>query len=176
MNNKKPRRRTLTQGVRQEMNDIDYWHKLPKNKYTTLPNGDKISIYDYMVKFMREAYGNEFDRENPDKNILQSEEHKSWAIRNNNNTNRDALLVSKKMGALNTLYQVTAGEYGNKREPWEQVFRDSDYEAAFHEAMKQSCDEVEIPFDKVGIKCILTIYFRINRFIKMVRKDMREHK
>lgn len=172
----KKKSRTLTQGVRQEINDVDYWHKLPKNRYTTLPNGEKISIYDYMVKFMREAYGNEFDRENPEKNILQTSEHKSWARRNNNNTNRDALLVSKKMGALNTLYQVVAGEYGKKREKWEEVFRDSDYEEAFHEAMKQSCDEVNIEFDKIGIKSILTVYFRINRFIKLVKKDQRENK
>lgn len=161
----------LSKGVRQEFDDVDYWHKLPKNKFVTLEDGTKISIYNYMKKFMHEGYANNFDRDNPETNILQTEEHKKWARRNNNNTNRDALLVSKKMGALSALFQIEKGTYVVDEEPWETQFKNESYEAALHGLVKQCCEEMGLNFDKKHIRLILKAYFRITKFLRMVRKD-----
>lgn len=165
----------IPKGVQEEFNDIDYWHKLPKTKYVTLKDGTKISYYDYMKKFMHEAYGNSFDRENPETNILQTEEHKKWARRNNNNTNRDALLVSKKMGALNALFQIEKKEF-TEDESWESEFKTGSYEKSLHSLIKTCCDELNITFTKAKIRGIFKIYFRISKFIKMVRKDQKLRK
>ena len=166
----------IPKGVRQEFDDIDYWHKIPKNKYVTLPDGTKISEYEWMKKFMHEAYANNFSRQEPETNILQSEEHKRWARRNNNNTNRDALLVAKKMGAMKTLFEIEKGTYNTIEEDWETKFKKGTYEAALHSLIEESCTEVSIPFTKLNIRVILRIYFRISRFIKMVRRDQRNKK
>lgn len=166
-------KKNLPKGVRQEFDDVDYWHKLPKNKYVELANGQKISVYDYMKKFMHEAYGNNFSRENPETNILQTEEHKTWARRNNNNTNRDALQVSKKMGAITTLFQLEKGAYDEETEEWEEDFKTGTYETALHTLVRQCCEDVDIPFNKRNILKILKIYFRIKKFLKFVRKDQR---
>lgn len=166
----------IPKGVRNEFDDVDYWHKLPKNKFVELPDGTKISIYEYMKKFMHEAYANNFSRSEPETNILQTEEHKKWARRNNNNTNRDALLVSKKMGAMNTLFQIERGAYDTDPEPWEDNFKAGTYETSLHSLIEQSCEEVGISFSKLNARVIFKIYFRINKFIKMVRKDQRNKK
>lgn len=166
----------IPKGVRNEFDDVDYWHKLPKNKYVTLKDGTKISIYEYMKKFMHEAYANNFSRDEPETNILQTEEHKKWARRNNNNTNRDALLVSKKMGAISTLFQIEKGAYDTKLEHWETQFKLGTYEDSLHALIEQSCEDVGIEFSKLNTRVILKIYFRINKFIKMVRKDQRNKK
>ena len=63
----------IPKGVRNEFDDVDYWHKLPKNKFVELPDGTKISVYEYMKKFMHEAYANNFSRNEPETNILQAE-------------------------------------------------------------------------------------------------------
>jgi len=166
----------IPKGVRQEFDDIDYWHKLPKNKFVTLPDGTKISEYEWMKKFMHESYGNNFSRENPETNILQTEDQKKWARRNNNNTNRDALLVSKKMGAMKTLFEIEKGAYDEKEEPWEIVLKTGTYEEALHSLIEESCNDFNISFSKLNTRSILRIYFRISKFIKMVRKDQRNQK
>ncbi len=166
----------IPKGVRDQFDDIDYWHKLPKNKYVTLDDGTKISEYEWMKKFMHEAYANNFSRSEPETNILQSEEHKKWARRNNNNTNRDALQVSKKMGAMKTLFEIEKGTYDKDEENWEEKFREENYEASLHSLVEESCTEVDIPFTKRNIRVILRIYFRISRFIKLVRRDQRNQK
>ena len=162
----------LPRGVQLEFEDVDYWHKLDKvKKVYTLADGTKLTEYEYMKKFMHEYYGNNFSRKDADSNIIQTKEMKSQAIRNNNNTNRDALLVSRKMGALNALFQVEQTEIGRSVEPWENTFKTDTYNAAIKELIKQCCEELEIDYTKPNIRVILRIYFRIKKFISMVRKD-----
>lgn len=161
----------IPKGVRLEFDDVDYWHKLPKNKYVKLEDGSMISEYDYMKKFMHEYYGKGFDRQDDTKNILKTEEQKKEARRNNNNTNRDALLVSKKMGALNTLFQVEKGSFKEEVEDWENTFKTGTYDQALKHLVKDSCTEINIDFTKPNIRAILRIYFRISKFLKMVRRD-----
>ncbi len=158
-------------GVRQEFDDIDYWHKLPKNKFVTLKDGTKVSIYEYMKKFMHEAYANNFSRTEPDGNILRTEEQKKWARRNNNNTNRDALNVIKKSGKMSTLFYVEEGMIKDQDEEWELSFKNEGYEEAFEGIMKLAAEETGLSFTKRDISAILRMYFRIRKFLSLMRKD-----
>lgn len=160
-------------GVAQEFDDVDYWHKLSRTKRVPMPDGTYLTEYEYMKKFMAESYGNKFDRDNPESNILQTDEQKSWAIRNNNNTNRDALLVSKKMKTLNSLFEYQKLRYDKESEAWEKKFKTGTYEDALVAIMKQSCDEAGLDYGRANVRLLLNIYFRLNRFIKMVRKDQK---
>lgn len=162
-------------GVRQEFDDIDYWHKLPKNKFVTLDDGTKISYYDYMKKFMHEAYANNFSRTDQDGNILKTEEQKKWARRNNNNTNRDALNVIKKSGKMATLFYVEQGMIKDQIEPWEDIFKHDGLEQAFEEIMKMAADETGLLFTKKDVSAILRMYFRIKKFLQLMRKDRRNN-
>lgn len=163
----------LSKGVRNEFDDIDYWHKLSKNKFITLEDGSKISEYHYMKKFMHEAYGNNFDRKNPDSNILQTEDHKKWARRNNNNTNRDALSVIKKSGKMNTLFQLENSSFGDDREDWEKEFKLGSYEESFECLARHSAEDLGVQYSKTTIMAIIRIYLRIAKFLKLVRFDQR---
>lgn len=166
-------KRNIPKGVRQEFDDVDYWHKLSKKKKITLDNGEKISEYEYMKRFMHEAYGNNFSRKNPEDNIIQTDEQKKWARRNNNNTNRDALLVAKKMGALNALFDVEENEYPNEDEHWEKVFKTGTYEDAAKELLNETCNNLQIKYTIVNARALFRFYFRIKRFLKLVREDMK---
>jgi hypothetical protein len=167
----------IPKGVRQEFEDIDYWHKLPKNKYVTMPDGSKISVYEYMKKFMHEAYGNNFSRENPESNILQTEEQKKWARRNNNNTNRDALNVIKKAGKMTTLFQIHDKVFSDQSsEDWEKAFKSGTYEQSFKTLLTQCSKELGIVLTDAKTQSILRVYFRIKKFLKMVRHDKRTQK
>lgn len=167
----------LPLGVQLEFEDVDYWHKLDKiKKVYTLDDGTKLTEYEYMKKFMHENYGNNFSRKNPKSNILQTDEQKKAARRNNNNTNRDALLVSRKMGALNVLFQIEQTEAGREEEAWEKTFKTGTYNDALKELVGLSCEELEIDCTKQNIRVILRIYFRIKKFISMVRKDKKNER
>ena len=165
----------LPAGVRQEFDDIDYWHKLPKNKYVYV-NGVKYSVYEWMKKAMHEMYANNFDRKQPENNILQTEEQKKWARRNNNNTNRDALNVIKKSGLIATMFHITEGDFKAEHEDWEKEFVIRGYEAGAMELMKKTCKELDIELTKVNIKLILRMYFRMQKFLRLVRKDKKNKK
>jgi hypothetical protein len=167
----------LPRGVQLEFEDVDYWHKLDKiKKVYTLKDGTKLTEYEYMKKFMHEFYGNNFSRKDPDSNILQEEDVKKEARRNNNNTNRDALLVSRKMGALNVLLQIEQTEVGQAVEPWEETYKTGTTNEALKQLVLQSCEELEIDYTKSNIRVILRIYFRIKKFLKMVRKDKKNER
>jgi hypothetical protein len=161
----------LSLGVRQEFDDIDYWHKLPKNKFVTLKNGKKISIYEYMKKYMHESYANNFSRSDPESNILQTEEHKREARRNNNNTNRDALNVIKKSGKMSSLFYVEEGNINDNPEPWEDAFKYGELEQSFDQLMQMTAQETGLPFTKKDVSAILRMYFRIRKFLQLMRKD-----
>lgn len=158
-------------GVRQEFDDIDYWHKLPKNKFVELPNGEKISVYDYMKKFMHESYANNFSRSEPESNILQTEEQKKWARRNNNNTNRDALNVIKKSGKMATLFHVEAGHKPEDEEEWEKIFKLEGYEPTFEFIVKQFLTKFNIEFNMENCRELLKFYFTVKRFLTAMRRD-----
>lgn len=173
MSKKKGSKFNIPKGVRAEFDDVDYWHKLPKNRFVELADGTKISEYEYMKRFMHEFYGKGFDREDDTKNILQTDEQKKEARRNNNNTNRDALLVSKKMGALNTIFQIEKGAYSDTSDAWEKTFKNESYNAAIKELLTTSCDELDIEYNTRTATLLLRTYFRIKKFLKMLRKDMK---
>lgn len=163
----------LSLGVQQEFADIDYWHKLPRNKFVTLKDGTKISVYEYMKKFMHESYANNFDRTNHDNNILQTEEQKVWARRNNNNTNRDALNVIKKSGKIATIFHLEETASNVETEAWEDVFKLSGYEAAAESLTKKICEELGISLTYKNQRNILKIYFRFAKFLKLLRSDIK---
>lgn len=167
----------LPRGVQLEFEDVDYWHKLDKvKKVYTLKDGTKLTEYEYMKKFMHEHYGNNFSRKNPDGNILQTKEQKKQARRNNNNTNRDALLVSRKMGALNALFEVEGGQFKTEEEHWEKTFKTGTVNDALRTLVDQCCDELDIENTKQNIRGILRTYFRIKKFVSMVRKDKKNER
>lgn len=176
-------KRNLPKGVQLEFDDIDYWHKLPKTKDIELPNGEMISAYEYMKKFMHESYANNRDRQNPENNIMELPEQKSWGNRNNNNLNRDALnvinksaqvlKVVNKSGYISAAYHVSNETYKNQEEPWQKVFKKAGHEPAAVKLMEQTCDELGIDLNKLNIEKIFRIYFRIKRFLKEVRIDKR---
>lgn len=167
----------LPRGVQLEFEDVDYWHKLDKvKKVYTLKDGTKLTEYEFMKKFMHERYGNNFSRKDPDSNIIQTEEQKKEARRNNNNTNRDALLVSRKMGALNVLFEVEGGEFKPQEEPWEKTFKAGTVNEALRALVDQCCDELEIKTTKANTRAILRVYFRIKKFVSMVRKDKKNER
>jgi len=163
-------------GVRQEFDDIDYWHKLSKTKLVKLPDGSTMSEYAYMKRFMHEAYANNFDRKNNKNNILKTKKQKQWATRNNNNTNRDVLNIIKKSGKIATLFHVSEADYKEEAEPWEDKLNTSTYEDAAIEMLKQSCEELALDYDIDTAKNLLRNYFRVKKFIRMIRLDMKNQK
>lgn len=166
----------IPKGVQQEFEDVDYWHKLPKNKYVTLADGTKLSVYEYMKKFMHESYANNFDRKDNSKNILRTKEQKQWATRNNNNTNRDALNVIKKSGKIATLFHIEETQYNTEVENWEKVFKIRGYEPSAKALMEKICEELGIELTNKNMRAILKIYFRFNKFLKLVRHDLKNNK
>ena len=171
------RKDNISKGVRQEFDDIDYWHKLDNKKPVfQLKDGTWLTEYEYLKKFMHEGFANNFDRHDDNVNILQTEEHKKWAIRNNNNTNRDTLNVIRKSGKWATLFQIEDKEYlGGGSELWEKDFTDKTYAETFSKLMQVSADEVGLGFNHGDIKNILRMYFRIKKFLRMVRKDKKNN-
>lgn len=171
------KKNNIPRGVQLEFEDVDYWHKLDRvKKVYTLRDGTKLTEYEYMKKFMHEQYGNNFSRKDPDSNILQDEKHKRDARRNNNNTNRDALLVSRKMGALNALFEVERASIDKDEEAWEKVFKRGTTNEALRSLVDACCDDLQVKNTRQNIRIILKIYFRIKKFIAMVRKDKKNEK
>lgn len=163
-------------GVRQEFEDIDYWNKLSKVRNITLDNGEVVSEYEWMKKYMHEAYANNFDRQNNRNNILKTKEQKQWATRNNNNTNRDALNVIRKSGKMATLFHISETDFNEQKEDWEKVFTLSSYEKAAESLMQQNCEDLELDYSLENVKTILRTYFRIKKFITLLRRDMKNKK
>lgn len=159
-------------GVRQEFDDIDYWDKLLKsNETVTLEDGTVLSAYDYMKKFMQEAYGNGFSRQQPDANILQTEDQKKWARRNNNNTNRDALNVARKTDRLtNSEFLIERGA-NIEPEEWETTIKVGTYDEALNHLLVITANELGYPMDQMTKRGLLRFYFRIKKFLQYVRKD-----
>jgi hypothetical protein len=169
---KKTRKEKIPKGVRQEFDDIDYWDKLKKSdEMITLENGTTLPVYDYMKKFMQEAYGNGFSRKTPEDNILQTEDQKKWARRNNNNTNRDALNVSKKTDRLtNSDFLLERGQI-NEAEAWEDTLKVGSYDDALNHLLVITAEELGYPVDKKTKQGLLRFYFRIKKFLRYIRKD-----
>lgn len=163
-------------GVQMEFADVDYWHKLSRKKTILMEDGTRLSEYEYMKRFMHEYYGNRFDRQDDAKNILQTEDQKKEARRNNNNLNRDALMKSKKMGALNVLYQVEKTQYDEIEESWETTFKKGTYNQALKELLRVCCDDFNISYTKLNVRKLFKVYFRLTKFIKLVRVDKRTRK
>ena len=164
-------------GLQQEFNDVDYWHKLDnRKKIYSLGDGTKLTEYEYMKRFMHEHYGNKFDRHDDSKNILKTEKQKKEARRNHNNTHRDALLVSKKMGALKTLFQVEKTQYNSETEKWEDTFKVGSYEDALKDVVQHCCDDFDIEYTNMNVRKILKTYFRLTKYVKLVRVDIRTQK
>ena len=166
----------LSKGVQDEFADIDYWHKLPRNRYVTLPNGEKISEYEWMKKAMHEMYANNFSRSNPDSNILQTDEQKEWARRNNNNTNRDALNVIKKANKMSTIFHLEEEMFKDSgKEKWEDDFKTGNYGESFKSLIDFSAEELGLTYTREDTKAILRMYFRIRKFLKMLKHDRKIH-
>lgn len=163
----------ISLGVRQEFDDIDYWHKLDKVKPAhQLKDGTWLTEYEFMKKFMHEAYGGNFDRKDDSGNILQTKEQKSWAIRNNNNTNRDTLNVIKKSNKWMQLIQERNNDTEiTSEEPWVKTFTLENYESAFEELSDYTVSSLNLTSDQLTGLDIIRIYFRVKRFLSLVRKD-----
>lgn len=169
---KRTKKERIPMGVRQEFEDVDYWSKLIKSKETVrLPDGSVIPVYNYMKKFMQESYGNGFSRKDPKKNILQTEEQKKWARRNNNNTNRDALNVARKSDRLtNSEFLLEKGHF-DELEAWEHDIKVQGYEAALDKLLDISTKELGCHQTQATKRSLLRFYFRIKKFLRYVRKD-----
>lgn len=174
---KRTRKERIPAGVRQEFDDIDYWNDLKKSdEVITLESGDKVPVYEYMKRFMQEAYGNGFDRKQPENNILQTDDQKKWARRNNNNTNRDALLVSKKKRALsNSDFLIEKGRI-DTIEAWEETLKTGTYDEALDHLLAVTADELGYPLDGQTKKGLLRFYFRIKKFLSYIRKDKKNER
>lgn len=164
-------------GVRQEFDDVDYWNKLKKSKETfTLKDGTVLTAYEYMKKFMHEAYGKGFYKYKDDHNILQTQEQKKWAIRNNNNTNRDALNVAKKAHKLNNTQYMLEKGVKDLNEPWEETLKIGKVEDALDHLLAITAEELNIKLTNGSKKNILKVYFRIKKLLIHMRKDRLNNK
>lgn len=169
---KKTKQERIPAGVRQEFDDIDYWSNLKKSKETIkLPDGSKMSVYNYMKKFMQEAYGNGFSRAQPEKNILQTEEQKKWARRNNNNTNRDALNVGRKTNRLTASDFLINKSKPEGREEWEDLLKVNSYDSAIESLLVLTGKELGVKINKYEKLALLRFYFRIKKLLRYIRKD-----
>jgi hypothetical protein len=174
---KKTRKERIPAGVKQEFDDVDYWHDLKKSAETvTLADGTVLSVYDYMKKFMQEAYGNGFSRQNPDENILQTDDQKKWARRNNNNTNRDALLVSQKKHALYNAEHLLDVKQSDITETWETTLKTGTYEEALEHLLVVTANELKIELTPQMKRGMLNFYFRIKKFLSYLRKDKKNER
>lgn len=162
----------VPKGVQQEFADIDYWHKLNRNKYVTLPDGSKLNEYEYMKRFMHEYYGKGF-YDTTRSTILQTEEQKTEARRNNNNTNRDALLVSKKMGSLSTLLSYISIEANTETNKLDEMFKNTDYETCIKTIVAEFCHDTKLEYNITNVKKLLRFYFTIKRLLTLIKRDQR---
>ena len=173
----KTKKERIPAGVRQEFDDVDYWKKLKKSKETyTLDDGTKISVYDYMKKFMQESYGNGFSRKSEESNIIKTQEQKSWAIRNNNSTNRDALAVAKKMGALFGEGYVPKDVAEEQKEEWETLIKYQGYEQAVAALVKMSSRGRNINASASKKRALIRFYIRVQKMLRYVRSDKKNEK
>ena len=169
---KKTKKERIPAGVRLEFDDVDYWKDLKKSdQVVTLQNGKKIPVYDYMKKFMQEAYGNGFNRKNQNANILQTDDQKAWARRNNNNTNRDALLIAKKRNSLTNNNFLLEQATLTTVEPWEDTLKTSTYDKALTHLLELTAKDLGYPIDRQTKIGLLRFYFRIKKFLGYIRKD-----
>lgn len=168
----KTKKERIPAGVRQEFDDVDYWDKLKKSDETVeLENGTVVPVYEYMKRFMQEAYGNGFSRKSPEDNILQTEDQKRWARRNNNNTNRDALNVARKTSRLTTSDFLIEKGAIEEVEAWEEKIKVGTYDEALDSLLAISGSELKICMDRQQKAAMLRFYFRIKRLLKYIRKD-----
>lgn len=173
----KTKKERIPMGVRQEFDDVDYWKQLKKSTETVkLPNGEVISVYDYMKKFMQESYGNGFSRKEPESNILQTEDQKKWARRNNNNTNRDSFNVARKYNGLETKEYLIDRKKNDKKESWEEEFTRGSYETALQEILTMVEIDLNIKLNEPKRKALLNFYFRIKKLVSYIRKDLKNEK
>ncbi len=160
-------------GVRQELDDIDYWNKLSKTKKAILKDGtvSQYTEYEYMKKFMHEAYGKGFYKFDDKDNILKTQDQKSWAIRNNNVTNRDALNVGKKSNRMAYSDFLIEKGLSNKPEPWEDTVKVSDFDTGLDHLLNIVAEELSLDLTKANKRTILKLYFSISKFLRYIRKD-----
>lgn len=153
-------RHRYSKGVQKEMEDIDYWSKLSPEERA------------WMEQFMYESYGNGFYNIPEDERILQTETQLKEARRNNNNTNRDALLRGNKSGRLvaaDTLeFKLTSPEDG---EEWEDIYKYGGYESAVQYLAEMAAEELGIEFDPNDAKILCNFYFRMRKLTRMIKKD-----
>jgi hypothetical protein len=124
-----------------------------------------------MKQFMQEAYGNGFSRQHPEKNVLQTDDQKRWAIRNNNNTNRDALNVAKKAHTLTNSEFLLQKGYLDQTESWETLLKLEGTDAGLEELLSLSTKEIGCGSDARTKRALLRFYLRIKKFLRYVRKD-----
>lgn len=148
-----------SKGVQNEMDDIDYWDKLDSENS------------DFLKQFMYENYGNGFYQIPEDERILQTEEQLKEARRNNNNTNRDALLRAIKTGKISSAdlldYKLTQEEIDD----WEDIYKYNDFEAAVFYLMEMTADELDMEFDEHVGKILCHYYLRMKKLIKLAARD-----
>ena len=153
-------RHRYSKGVQQEMEDVDYWSKLNPEERA------------WMEQFMYESYGNGFYNIPKDERILQTDEQLKEARRNNNNTNRDALLRGTKAGQL-VPSDTIEFKMGSPEEDsdWEDIYKYGGYEAAVHYLAEMTAGELGIIFDPKDAKILCNFYFRMRKLTRMIKKD-----
>jgi hypothetical protein len=159
--------------LKEEYGDVDYWDKLSREKTIKLKNGEMISEYEWLKKFIGENYGSGFDRDNTKNNILRTKKQKAQAIRNNNTINRDALTRGVKKGIVTSLLEnklyPTSSDLNE--EQWEIDFKESTYTESFISLCEQCCEELGFEYSEESPTKFLRIYLRVKRFFRMVRQD-----
>lgn len=163
----------VPKGVERELKDVDYWRKLSKKPSIPMPDGSLVSQYDWMNKFMKEYYGNDFYNAPKGQQILTTKEQQKDAIRNNNNLKRDAFLVSGKAGMLYFTPNIERVNIDEIKEPWEKEFVYGDTSVAQDKLFRQSCEDLNIEFTETNIIRLIMIFKRIKKYLRLVRRDQR---
>lgn len=189
------KRHRYSKGVQLEMDDVDYWNDLDDTTPTVkLPNGDLVTERAYMKQFMYENYGNGFYQIEKEKRILQEDDQLKDARRNNNRTNRDALVVALKRRNHIKVQDPTNGEYKTGtichdrlaqtdtsrktvEEKWQTCYKMEGDEAKSLELLMEShLNELGLDYTTRRGTILLRMYFNVKKLVALMRKDRRNGK
>lgn len=152
--------------VQEQLNDIDYWHKLNDN--------DK----KFLEQFMDEYAGNNHQKYSPKKRLLKTEEQQKAARRLNNSFNRDAYEVAKKSMHLDYSENDDKVFYSKENiSEWMEAYTIQGHKAALDMIMDDSLVELEQSETTERRKLAMIRFFIVmRRYFTLANKEKKNVK
>ncbi len=160
---KVPKKHQYSKGVREQINDVDYLDKLPP--------ADK----EWMEQFLYEYYGNGSYHMDEDKRILNNEDDRKEARRNNNRTNRDTFPVALKQGYLKYYGDFNrTSEEPESENDWRTIYKYDGKYKAFDFLINDTLRELDLEENKHNVISLIRVFFKIRTWLRWVKKETRK--